>query len=368
MKISALTLAVAALFLVAKSASAQSGHDGHGHGPVVMPELNAEQSAAAAADYKQYCALCHGDNREGGANDHAPSLKSKSLMGTGVPFQVLHSIQYGRAGTPMASYLDELGGPMSLREIARLTLWLYHESGAELTQLGMETIKGNAAEGAKTFVKECSTCHGTRDENKTGPILTNPATLAVNHDPFLHYAISNGRDGTKMPAFAEKLSPAEINNVVAFLRSSAGGWQAESVELKAPPEPNNYPINPDGPEPEFNLQNGLYVSSADLDAQIKAGTRMILLDTRPASMWQLSHIDGAVPLPYYTSQQIFSGLPKDTWIVAYCECPRAAAESVVNYLRSQGYSKTAVLYEGIYGWTSLGYPIQQGKAEKRAAE
>ena len=92
---------------------------------------------------------------------------------------------------------------------------------------------------------------------------------------------------------------------------------------------------------------------------------MILLDTRVTSQWQTGHLNGAVPLPYYTSQEIFKGLPSDTWIVAYCECPRAAAESVVKYLRSRGFSKTAVLYEGIYGWTSLGYPIAQGQAEAR---
>ncbi len=53
-----------------------------------------------------------------------------------------------------------------------------------------------------------------------------------------------------------------------------------------------------------------------------------------------------------------------TWIVAYCECPRAAADSVVKRLREAGFENTAVLYEGIQGWVSLGYPVFAGDASK----
>ena len=55
--------------------------------------------------------------------------------------------------------------------------------------------------------------------------------------------------------------------------------------------------------------------------------------------------------------KFFDKLPKDVQIVAYCSCPRAAADSVINKLRERGYSKTAVLYEGIFGWMNLGYPV-----------
>ena len=38
------------------------------------PALTPAESAAAASDYQRYCALCHGADREGHANDAAPSL------------------------------------------------------------------------------------------------------------------------------------------------------------------------------------------------------------------------------------------------------------------------------------------------------
>lgn len=54
-------------------------------------------------------------------------------------------------------------------------------------------------------------------------------------------------------------------------------------------------------------------------------------------------------------------LPTDgTWIVLYCECPRAAAESVNKRLRDRGFTNTAVLWEGIGRWVSLGYPVSRG--------
>ncbi|MFT4574918.1 MAG: cytochrome c oxidase cbb3-type subunit 3, partial [Marinomonas primoryensis] len=40
-------------------------------------ELTAEQTAVAAANYQKYCVLCHGENREGHKNEHAPSLRAK---------------------------------------------------------------------------------------------------------------------------------------------------------------------------------------------------------------------------------------------------------------------------------------------------
>ncbi len=86
-----------------------------------LDELSAEESAAAAADYQKYCALCHGADREGYVNDHAPSLRSQSLMASGFPSEIRYTIGYGRRGTPMGAFSEEMGGPMSREEIHRLT-------------------------------------------------------------------------------------------------------------------------------------------------------------------------------------------------------------------------------------------------------
>lgn len=330
-----------------------------------IPEQSEEEAAAAAADYQQYCALCHGADREGYVNDHAPSLRSRSLLSTGMFMHMGFATAYGRFGTPMGGYLDEVGGPMTMDEIQRLMLWMWNQEKVEPVSLPQGPIEGDIALGGTIYGRECAECHGNEGEGVTGTALGNPVMLAMSTDAFLRYAVENGRDGTEMPSFREKLNDAELDAVTAFLRSRATGWKAETPTLRTPPRPGEYIINPDAPGPEFDLMDGLYVKSADLLQALQDGRRMVILDTRVMSMWQMGHIEGAVPIPYYYNDldALARDLPRDgTQIILYCECPRAAAESVNRKLVSLGFENTAVLWEGIGGWISLGYPVFQGEA------
>jgi rhodanese-related sulfurtransferase len=164
--------------------------------------------------------------------------------------------------------------------------------------------------------------------------------LSLTSDLVIRHAIVNGREDTEMPAFGEQLSATEIDAVTAFIRSRATGWAVEKPVLRSPPAVEDYILNPASAAPEFDLKDGLYVSSADLDAALQANKRMVLLDTRTTSQWQMAHIEGSVPIPYYYDRReaVFDDLPKDgTWIVTYCECPRAAAESVNRKLVANGF-------------------------------
>jgi len=123
-------------------------------------------------------------------------------------------------------------------------------------------------------------------------------------------------------------------------------------------------INQQGLDPNFSLQDGIYVSSKDLNEALLAKKKMVLLDTRVPSVWQTAHIEGAIPFPYYADlDETVAGIPKDVQIVAYCSCPRAAADHTINKLRARGYTRTAVLWEGIFGWMNLGFPVMRGDIE-----
>lgn len=320
--------------------------------------LTAEQTELASANYQTYCSLCHGENREGYKNDHAPSLRSKTLFEAGVPHSILRPISYGRQGTAMAGYLDEVGGPMSLDEIWDLTYWLFWESGAERVKLTEAQVLGDSQRGEIIYKEDCASCHGANGEGVNAPALGNQSALAHNKDEFIRYTIEKGRDGTPMPAYEGTLSAADIDNVTAFIRSKASGWTAEKPVLNDLPTPDQYVLNAEGSDPEFDLADGIYVSSVDLFKAVEDKKKMILLDTRVPSVWQRAHIKGAIPFPYYTDlANRAKDLPKDVQIVGYCSCPRAATEHIIRQLRDIGYDKTAVLYEGIFGWMNLGYPV-----------
>ncbi len=327
-------------------------------------KLTEQQAKVASANYQKYCALCHGADRQGHANDHAPSLRSKSLMESGVAHQILRPMSYGRKGTAMGGYLDEVGGPMTLDETWDLTYWLFEQAGYDRIKLSTNPVHGDIKRGEQVFMENCTTCHGKQGEGITAPAIANPSALAHNTDEFIRHAIRNGRQDTPMQPFKDKLSSEDIDNVTAFLRSKASGWKAEKTVLKALPEPEQYVINKQGDDPNFTLTDDKYVYAKDLDAALKAKKRMVLLDTRVTSVWQTAHIEGSIPLPYYADlDQTVAGIPKDVQIVAYCSCPRAAAEYTIKKLNQRGYTRTAVLWEGIFGWMHLGYPVMRGDIE-----
>ena len=331
--------------------------------------LTVEEMSEAGSNYAKYCALCHGADRQGHVNDHAPSLRSASLMKTGFPHHIYLAVSYGRLGTPMAGFLDEVGGPMSRKEIIQLLHWIRQESGVdvnELVDLDPEPVSGDVKRGAELYAAECAKCHGEKGEGITGTALGNPAMLSLTEDQFLRYAIANGRDGTDMQPFGDRLSSEEINALTAFLRSRATGWEVEKPVYRSPPEVDEYVINPDSEAPQFDLKDSRYVMSADLHQALQDKRRMVLLDTRIMSYWQMVNIEGSIPMPYYYDyfdfEQLAEDLPRDgTWIVTYCECPRAAAESVNLKLNKLGFKNTAVLWEGIQGWVALGYPVFRGE-------
>ena len=328
-------------------------------------EMSEEQAARASKNYQQYCSLCHGKDREGHVNDHAPSLRSKSLLETG-HMERFMAIAYGRPGTPMAGFLDDIGGPLGKQDLREMNAWLAIDAGVELVELDESPVDGNVDEGREIYKAQCASCHGDSGEGITGPALGNPAMLAMTRDAFLRHAIRHGRQGTPMQAFSEILTSQEIDSVTAFIRSRATGWQVRKPVLKTPPSPDEYILNPEGEAPNFTLKDDMYIMSKDLYAALQDQRRMVLLDTRNMALWQMSHIEGSVPLPYYYDRNDFKkladDLPRDgTWIVTYCECPRAAAEHVNGRLADLGFENLAVLWEGAFGWVGLGYPISSGE-------
>jgi cytochrome c oxidase cbb3-type subunit 3/ubiquinol-cytochrome c reductase cytochrome c subunit len=324
-------------------------------------KLTPEQTKVAAANYKKYCVLCHGEDRQGHVNDHAPSLRSKSLFESGVPHAILRPLSYGRQGTAMGGYLDEVGGPMTLSETWDLTYWLFEQSGVERVKLTTNAVHGDIKRGEQLYQKECAQCHGKNGEGITAPALGNQSALAHNTDDFIRYAIQNGRNDTPMQAYKDKIAAVDIDNITAFLRSQASGWKMQKTVLKQLPTPEQYVINKQGDAPNFKMSEGRYVSAKDLNTALNAQQKMVLLDTRVPSVWQTAHIKGSVPLPYYADlDEVVKDLPKDVQIIAYCSCPRAAADHVIDKLRDRGFSNTAVLYEGIFGWMHEGFPVMRG--------
>ncbi len=321
-----------------------------------------------AALYAKYCALCHGARGQGYAADHANALANQQfLIAASDPF-LGWAIAYGRPGTPMAAFGKDRGGPLDHGQVSKIIHFIRSWQQSPPIALKEGLIPGQPARGEKIFAAQCAVCHGPRGKGKTAPSLNNPVMLATASDSYLRYAIAEGRAGTPMPAFKGKLSADKLDDVTAYLRSLYRKLEWKTVP-ETPPPITQIIINPKGPPPSFPpLREGLYVGVDKVQAELRRGARLVLLDARPTSDWMLAHIPGALPVPYYDVDKMVSSLPRDdTFIVAYCSCPHAASGQVVSELRSRGFKNTAVLDEGIFVWMERGYPVTTGTGDSPPA-
>jgi cytochrome c oxidase cbb3-type subunit III len=87
------------------------------------------------------------------------------------------------------------------------------------------TVTGESQRtSAMLYAKHCASCHGRDGRSKTFKAkfnharnLTEPGWQEAVSDERIFNSIANGRGG-KMPSFAKKLSVAEIEGLVLFVR------------------------------------------------------------------------------------------------------------------------------------------------------
>lgn len=332
-----------------------------GPSPAVTPTTTA--SAEGAALYGQYCALCHGTEGEGYAADNATRLNGQSFLTTADDDLIAMAIARGRNHTAMAGYSQDFGGPLDDGQIDELVQFIRAWQTEPSLALSAEPLEGDPEQGAELFGQHCADCHGRLAQGSdSAQSLNRWSFLSRANDAYLRHAIVEGRPGTRMPAYGERLTEGEIANIVVFLRRFEDERDVVP-QYMAPPALEAMPVlrHEAGPTPEFTLREGRFVPAAQVRDAVAANSRLILLDARATSDWLIERIPGALPVPYYDIEPIVSRLPRDgTWIVAYCGCPHAASGQVIDRLREAGFENTAVLDEGVYHWIEQNYPTEEG--------
>ncbi len=73
------------------------------------------------------------------------------------------------------------------------------------------------SEAANLYLQNCAPCHGTERQGVVGPSLKAADLQARGRtDDYIRQTITNGRGG--MPAWKDKLSSAQIEALIKFLR------------------------------------------------------------------------------------------------------------------------------------------------------
>lgn len=87
----------------------------------------------------------------------------------------------------------------------------------------VEVTEAKAAEGGKLFAERCVACHAENGDGRIGigPRLNSASFLAAASDAMLRRTITFGRVGTTMIPWGSAMTAAQIDAVIAHLRS----WQ-----------------------------------------------------------------------------------------------------------------------------------------------
>ncbi|WP_395137514.1 cytochrome-c oxidase, cbb3-type subunit III [Schlegelella aquatica] len=167
------------------------------------------------------CAQCHGSDARGSKG--FPNLTDTDWLYGGDHETIMESIAKGRHGVmpPMAA---AVGGAQDVRNVAHYVLSL---SGSPHNAIAAQL--GKAKFGA------CAACHGADGKGNQAlgaPNLTDKVWLHGWGEQAIINIITNGKDN-QMPAHADKLTPAQIRVLAAYVWGLSNGPAASARTANA---------------------------------------------------------------------------------------------------------------------------------------
>ncbi len=184
-------------------------------------EVKNEAITRGAEVFARDCATCHGVRGEGVRNS-GPALNTQEFLKEASDALIFNTIADGRPGTSMPAWGQARGGPYTAQIVEDLVAFIrsWQDTAPSIEELAYQ---GDPLEGAVLFSTTCYACHGVSGEGAAGPRLNEPALLEKYDDEYFRQVIANGRPDRGMPTWGSVLSPTQIEDLVAYIRS----WQKE---------------------------------------------------------------------------------------------------------------------------------------------
>lgn len=181
--------------------------------------------------FERNCAVCHGD--DGNADTPVSRLLSPRPRNFTDPVEMARvttdrmyrAIKEGRPGTAMAHWADVL----SEAEIGDVIDYIHTlASYGQTAPLSAERMSLEV--GRRIYAKDCASCHGASGRADTEmakvlkpppAVLSDPMGMVRLEDGALYMAIYRGRPGTAMGGWRDILTPAEIIDLMRYVRTLA---------------------------------------------------------------------------------------------------------------------------------------------------
>ncbi|MCK9511412.1 MAG: cytochrome-c oxidase, cbb3-type subunit III [Pigmentiphaga sp.] len=178
------------------------------------PEQLASNARALSIGHRLFlnnCAQCHGSDARGSRG--YPNLTNAAWLYGGTAEALRTSIAKGRHGF-MPPQAAAVGGAAEMRQVAAYVRSLS----------GVSTDASAATLGKPIYLRVCAACHGAEGQGNQAlgaPSLADRYWLYGGSQADIIQAMVHGREGV-MPAHEERLSPQQIDLLVAYVLNLSG--------------------------------------------------------------------------------------------------------------------------------------------------
>ncbi|MBI5296426.1 MAG: c-type cytochrome [Chloroflexi bacterium] len=182
--------------------------------------------------YAANCVACHG--ADGLGTGIAPALNDPAVREKTAD-ELTRTVTFGNPGTLMAGWDNTLTAEEIDAMVTLVLRWDEVPTGIlPAPDVPIPTTAESIALGADLFSANCSRCHGPEGQGTPrAPALNVKAFLTDTSDQAIQQIITQGVPGTAMPTWGDRMTEADIQAIVGFIRQ----WEPTAPEVAVPTRP-----------------------------------------------------------------------------------------------------------------------------------
>ena len=172
------------------------------------------------------CVSCHG--ADGVGTGIAPALNDPTVREKTAD-EITRIVTYGNTGTLMAGWGNILAPEDISALVTLIQRWEEVPSGTiPAPDVPIAVTEESLALGSQLYAANCSRCHGPEGQGTPrAPSLNVKSFLTETSDQAIQQIVTLGVPGTAMPTWGDRMTEAEIQAIVGFIRQ----WEPTAPEV-----------------------------------------------------------------------------------------------------------------------------------------